>query len=176
MTLRKFTNTAGRVLELSPNVSPVNVPVRLTFYGYMLQLPVWIGMKPHKGLAPTVSGVLYLTPLSMSAYGVHAFIISYYRVPLDAGRTFLFSGFIRIYDTKLNINELGEDVIKGIVNATFRAPLYYVHTLTQIQKRISHLEENLHSSFNTLKSELDNLSKILDKILKLIEKNRSQHT
>ena len=41
----------------------------------------------------------------------------------------------------------------------------------QLEKRINSLEEELRTSFNTLKSELDNLGKVPDKIPKLVKES-----
>ena len=156
---RTLTNTiAQQVLGLDPNVSHVNVPVRHTQFGYMLQLPTWIGTRPHKGTAPNIRGIGFI-PLSISTHGVHAFIITYYRSPTGH---YALSGFIRLYDMMLDRPEkLRGDIIKGIINIVYRNPLSF------IQKRVHYLKEDLDTKFNVLKSELDNLGKILDKILEL---------
>lgn len=161
---RTLTNIIARqVLGLDPNVSFVNVPVRHTNYGYMFQLPTWIGSRPHKG----ASGVGFI-PLSISSYGVHAFILTYYK---GASGHYTLSGFIRIYDMELDKPEkLSDDMIRGIINVVYRNPVFHVWMVMQkLQKRIYRVEEDLKTSFNTLRSELDNLGKILDKLLKLAE-------
>jgi len=168
---RTLSNTiAQQVLGLDPSVPSVSIPVRLTYYGYMLQLPIWIGTRPHKGLASNISGVR-LIPLSVSPYGNHAFIISYYK-----GHTMhAFSGFVRLYDMMLDKREkINEDIIRGIINVVFRNPISYVwREVQRLQERVRNIEEDLRTAFSTLKSELNNLGKTLDKILKLIEKERN---
>jgi len=168
---RTLTNViVQQVLGLDPNIPHVSAPVRHTHFGYMLQLPTWVGTRPHRGLAPNISGVNFI-PLSISPHGVHAFIVAYHKGPVGTGFTFTFSGFIRLYDMVLDKTEkLSENMIRGIVNVVFRNPMFHAWIVIQeMQKRIHNLEEELRTSFNTLKSELDNLGKILDQILKLVK-------
>lgn len=162
---RTLTNSVvQQVLGLDPNIPNVSASVRHTIYGYMFQLPTWIGTRPHRG----ASGV-YLLPLSISTHGVHAFIISYYRT--QTGH-FTLSGFIRLYDMVLDKREkLSQDMIRGIVNFVFRNPMLYIWTeIQEIRKKAHNLEEELRTSFDTLRSELDNLGKIINQILELVKK------
>jgi len=168
------TAVVQQVLGLDPNIPHISAPVRHTHFGYMLQLPTWVGTRPHRGLAPNISGVNFF-PLSISSHGVHAFIVVYHKGPAGASPIFTFSGFIRLYDMVLDKTEkLSENMIRGIVNIVFRNPMFQAWTVLQeMQKRIHNLEEELKTSFSTLKSELDNLGKILDQILKLVRESRT---
>ena len=175
---RKQSLTPGvvqHVLGLSPEIPNVKAPVRHTYLGWILQLPIWVGTRPHKGLAPGISGVGF-HHLSLSSHGVHAFIVSYY------GQTPFWhpvSGFIRLYDMMLNRSEvLSDEIIRGIVNVVFRNPLVSIQkSLDKLYERVREIEESLNTKFETLRSELDNLGKILDKILKLAEeKSKARKT
>ena len=158
-----------KVLSLDPNIANAKIHVRHTLYGHLLQLPMWMGAKPHRG-----TGTVGFIPLSISIHGIHAFIASYYKAPTGH---YAFSGLIRLYDMILDSQEkLNQNMIRGIVNAVFRNYVFHLWAeLNETQKNLHELNEELKTSFNTVKSELDNLGKILDQILKLAkEKAESQ--
>ena len=73
---RSLTNTVvQQVLGLDPNVLHVNASVKHTYFGYMLPLPIWVGTRPHRGLAPNISGIGFI-PLSISPHGLMVFMHS----------------------------------------------------------------------------------------------------